>query len=78
MSKKHKQTFMEGENVYALAVIGRGEDLFFKENERGLICNINIITHEIFKNSVDIWAIQCHCAMPRSKVLRLSTCLRDL
>ena len=42
-------------NVYGLCIVGRGETLFFKENDRGLLCHIDKISNVIYGNSITTW-----------------------
>jgi len=42
-------------NHYGIRVLGRGTDLFFKENNRGLICSIDAVKGVIYKQSIKIW-----------------------
>jgi hypothetical protein len=42
-------------NVYGIRVLGRGSDLFFKENERGLICAIDALNGIIYTKSIKSW-----------------------
>jgi hypothetical protein len=45
----------EGGNVYGLRILSKGEDLFFRENDRGLICTIDAVHGSIFKDSIRTW-----------------------
>jgi hypothetical protein len=42
-------------NIYGIRVLGRGENLFFQENDNGLICQIDAVNSIIFTNSVKEW-----------------------
>ncbi|MGJ1432803.1 hypothetical protein ACR79M_14605 [Sphingobacterium spiritivorum] len=45
----------EAGNQYGIRVLGRGENLLFIENERGLICTIDAEHAAIFTRSVKKW-----------------------
>ena len=42
-------------NVYSIRVIGRGEDLFFQENDKALLCVIDAIDSIIYAKSIKSW-----------------------
>lgn len=42
-------------NMYGIRVIGRGEDLFFQENEKALLCVIDAIDSIIYVKSIKNW-----------------------
>ncbi len=42
-------------NKYGIKVLGRGTDLFFSENNRGLVCSIDAVQGIIYKSSIKIW-----------------------
>jgi hypothetical protein len=42
-------------NIYAIRVLGRGLNLFFRENEKGLICQIDAEHGVIYKRSIKLW-----------------------
>lgn len=42
-------------NVYGIRVLGRGENLFFQENNKALICEINAVDALVFTKSVKNW-----------------------
>lgn len=48
------RTDAEG-NVYRIRVLGRGENLFFQENEKCLLCEIDARNAVIFTKSVKNW-----------------------
>lgn len=45
----------EHKNVYGIRVLGRGENLFFQENDKALICEINAVEALVFTKSVKNW-----------------------
>ena len=45
----------ENGNLYGIRVIRRGENLFFQENNKGLICQINATHSVIFANTIKKW-----------------------
>jgi hypothetical protein len=49
------ETVKEGENTYKIRVYGRGLHLIFKENEKGLICDIDAEHGVIYQKSIKIW-----------------------
>ncbi|SHG42808.1 hypothetical protein [Pedobacter caeni] len=42
-------------NEFGLRIWGRGEHLFFKENNRGLICSIDAVHSVIYTKSIKVW-----------------------
>ncbi|MEZ0539974.1 hypothetical protein [Fibrella arboris] len=53
---KYNDNIIEHEgNLYAIRVIGRGNNLFFRENEKCLICDIDAEHGVIYKKSIKIW-----------------------
>jgi hypothetical protein len=42
-------------NTYGIRVLGRGENLFFQENEKALICEINAVDAVIYTKSIKNW-----------------------
>ncbi len=55
--KKTDLTKFEDENgnIYRLRVIGRGEHLFFQENDNALICAIDAVHDDIYIRSIRTW-----------------------
>ena len=47
--------FKEGDNCYGIRIIGRGDNLFFQENENALICDIDAVGAIIFARSIKCW-----------------------
>ncbi len=45
----------ENGNNYGIRVLGRGENLFFQENNKGLICEIDAAHGVIFTKSIKKW-----------------------
>lgn len=45
----------DGDTTYAIRVVGRGETLFFRENEKCLLCEIDAAHGVIYKKSIKIW-----------------------
>lgn len=45
----------EAGNEYGIRILGRGENLLFMENEKGLICTIDAAHGAIFTRSVRQW-----------------------
>jgi hypothetical protein len=45
----------ESGNIYGIRVLGRGENLFFQENDKGLICQIDALHSAIFINTIREW-----------------------
>lgn len=45
----------EAGNLYGIRVLGRGENLFFMENDKSLICTIDAEHGAIFTRSVKKW-----------------------
>jgi hypothetical protein len=45
----------EHQNEYGIRVLGRGENLFFQENDKALICEINAVEGVIYTKSVKNW-----------------------
>ena len=43
------------ENSYGIRVLGRGESLFFQENEKALICEIDAVNEVIYSKSIKNW-----------------------
>ncbi len=43
------------ENSYGIRVLGRGESLFFQENEKALICEIDAVNGVIYSKSIKNW-----------------------
>lgn len=42
-------------NSYWIKVLGRGENLFFQENEKALICEIDAVNGTIYSKSIKNW-----------------------
>jgi len=42
-------------NSYGIRVLGRGENLFFQENEKALICEIDAVNGVIYSKSIKNW-----------------------
>ncbi|RQO73963.1 hypothetical protein DBR43_00720 [Pedobacter sp. KBW06] len=42
-------------NEFGIRVLGRGMDLFFKENNKGLICSIDAAHGVIYTKTIRIW-----------------------
>ncbi|GEM56365.1 hypothetical protein B0A58_00205 [Flavobacterium branchiophilum NBRC 15030 = ATCC 35035] len=42
-------------NVYRIRVLGRGENLFFQENDNYLFCQIDAVNAVIFKSTIQKW-----------------------
>jgi len=42
-------------NIYGIRVIGRGENLFFQENEKALICDIDAPASLVYSASIKNW-----------------------
>lgn len=55
MEKSNAALIEENGNVYAIRVMGRGENLFFRENDKALICQIDAEHGIIYKKSIKIW-----------------------
>ena len=47
--------FKEGADCYGIRVIGRGDNLFFQENENALICDIDAVDAIIYARSIKNW-----------------------
>jgi hypothetical protein len=47
--------FLEGDDSYGIRVIGRGEHLFFQENDKALICDIDAANNIIYSASIKNW-----------------------
>jgi hypothetical protein len=47
----------EGENIYAIRILSKGENLFFRENDKALICTIDAVHGAIYKDSIKAWDI---------------------
>lgn len=47
--------FLEGDDSYGIRVIGRGEHLFFQENDKALICEIDAAHNIIYSASIKKW-----------------------
>jgi hypothetical protein len=45
----------EGGNIYAIRILSKGEDLFFRENDKALICTIDAVHGVIYKDSINGW-----------------------
>lgn len=45
----------ENGNIYGIRILGRGENLFFQENDKGLICQIDAVHSAIFINTIRQW-----------------------
>jgi len=43
-------------NLYGIRVLGGGGNLFFQENEKALICEIDAINSVIYTSSVKCWS----------------------
>lgn len=43
-------------NVYGIMVLGRGENLFFQENDKALICEIDAVDSLVFTKSIKNWS----------------------
>lgn len=41
--------------TYGFRIIGRGEHLFFQENEKSLICEIDRVNNVIYLKSIRFW-----------------------
>lgn len=54
-SKDIHQVTDDSGNRYGIRVLGRGENLFFMENDKGLICTIDAEHGAIFTRSVKKW-----------------------
>lgn len=44
-----------GEHSYAIRVLGRGDMLFFQEDEKALICEVDAANAVIFAKSIKNW-----------------------
>ena len=55
MTSERGDIIKEDGNVYRLSIYGRGEHLFFRENDKGLLCHIDAVHGAIFKKSIHIW-----------------------
>ncbi|MCG8537307.1 MAG: hypothetical protein MI808_19635 [Pseudomonadales bacterium] len=42
-------------NKYGIRVLGRGENLFFQENDKALVCVIDAVHSVIFEKSIKNW-----------------------
>lgn len=42
-------------NLYGIRVLGRGNNLFFQENEKALICEIDAVHAVIYTKSIKNW-----------------------
>lgn len=47
--------YTENGNMYGIMVLGRGENLFFQENDKALICEIDAIDSIIYAKSIKSW-----------------------
>ena len=45
----------EAGNKYGIRILGRGENLLFMENDKGLICTIDAVHGAIFTRSIRQW-----------------------
>jgi hypothetical protein len=55
MTNENIPLINEGENVYAISILSKGENLFFRENDKGLICSIDAVHGAILKDSIKVW-----------------------
>ena len=55
MASDRGNVIKENGNVCILSIYGRGEHLFFRENDKGLLCHIDAVHGAIFKKSIHIW-----------------------
>lgn len=46
----------DNSNIYAIRVLGRGENLFFQENGKALICEIDAINSILYTDSIKNWS----------------------
>ena len=42
-------------NKFKILIVGRGEDLFFQENDRSILCLTDIVEGLLIKNSIREW-----------------------
>jgi hypothetical protein len=62
----------EAGNRYGIRVLGRGENLFFQENDKALICQIDAVNGVIFTKSIKNWEGQRRMdANEKSRVITL-------
>ena len=45
----------EDGNIYGIRVLGRGENLFFQENDQALICQVDAVNSIIYTRSIKSW-----------------------
>jgi len=45
----------ENGNLYGIRVLGRGNNLFFQENDKALICEIDAVHAVIFTKTIKKW-----------------------
>ena len=58
MSSKDIELIKEDDNYYGIRVLGRGLNLFFRENDKGLICCIEAEHGVIYAKSIKIWGTE--------------------
>jgi hypothetical protein len=47
--------FTDGETRYGIRVLGRGENLFFQENDKALICQIDAVHSIVYSKTIKNW-----------------------
>lgn len=56
MSTEQENTIIDDSgNQYIIRVLGSGNDLFFRENDKGLICSIDAVNAVIYTQSIKTW-----------------------
>ncbi len=55
MSRTDLNLIEEDGKTYGIRVLGRGNDLLFKENNKGLLCEIDAEHGIIYKKSIQKW-----------------------
>jgi hypothetical protein len=55
MNAELSHIIQEEDNTYGIRVVERGYSLFFRENNKGLICLIDAEHKVIYKTSVKLW-----------------------
>jgi uncharacterized protein YqkB len=68
----NQNLIQECENVYSIRVYGRGLHLFFRENEKCLMCNIDAEHGAIYKKSICKWDLPDNLKMNKAEQERVT------
>ena len=61
-------------NVYSIKILGNGGNLYFQENDKGLICQINALVSMVFIKTIKNW--EWHKNMNNNEIDRVSLLIK--